>query len=135
MEWRFDEESGRYQLWQEAASGDELILAPTTDRNNDEQLAFDNLIVMFADYIEYAPSLHDIEIQNVQTPQEAWFFRDGERTDGTWRVPEPDRPIIFETELGESMPFKPGQTWIVIVGKSSEVEQPAEGEWTIYFGL
>ncbi len=135
MEWRFDEESGRYQLWQEAESEGELVLAPTTDHNSDELLAFDNLVVMFADYIEYAPSLHDIEIQTVQTPQAAWFFRDGERINGTWRVPEPSRPIIFETEPGESMPFKPGQTWIVIVGKSSETEQPNEGEWTIYFGL
>lgn len=135
MEWRYDEESGSYRLWQEAVSGDELILAETTDRNNSAPLAFDNLVVMFADYIEHAPSLHDIVIQNETTPQKAWFFRDGERTDGAWRVPEPERPIIFETELGESFPFKPGRTWIVIVGKSSEIEQPAEGEWTVYFGL
>jgi hypothetical protein len=135
MEWRYDEEKNQYGLWQEAVSGDELVLTETTDRNNDEPLSFDNLVVMFADYIEHAPSLHDIEIQNVTIPQEAWFFREGEQTNGTWRVPEPDRPIIFETELGESFPFKPGRTWIVIVGNSSEIEQPAEGEWTVYFGL
>ncbi len=135
MEWRFDAEHSDYVLWQEADSAEGLILAPTTDRNTGQQLNFDNLVVMFADYIEYAPSLHDIEIQNVQIPQEAWFFRDGVKTVGTWRVPEPNRPIIFETAPGESVPLKPGQTWIVIVGNSSEIEIPAEGEWTIYFGL
>ncbi len=135
MEWRYDEQKANYLLWQEAESPDGLILAPTTDRNTGQELSFDNLVVMFADYIEYAPSLHDIEIQNVQSPQQAWFFRDGVKVDGTWRVPEPNRPIIFETAPGESMPLKPGRTWIVIVGKSSEIEIPAEGEWTIYFGL
>ncbi|MCB2213844.1 DUF3048 domain-containing protein [bacterium] len=135
MEWRYDVESNTYRLWQEGVSGDELVLAEMTDRNTGEPLAFDNLVVMFADYIEHAPSLHDIAIQNETNPQKAWFFRDGERTEGTWRVPEPDRPIIFETELGESFPFKPGRTWIVIVGNSSEIDQPAEGEWTLYFGL
>jgi hypothetical protein len=111
------------------------VLAPTTDRNNGQRLAFDNLIVIFADYVEYAPSLHDIEIESVQTPQTAWFFRDGVKVEGTWRVPEPNRPIIFETEPGVSMPLKPGQTWIVIVGNSSQVDIPASGEWTIFFDL
>ena len=135
MEWRYDSESGTYNLWQEAETADGLVLAPTTDRNTGQRLAYENLVVMFADYIEYAPSLHDIEVDTVQAPQQAWFFRDGEWIEGTWRVPEPNRPIIFETEPGQSMPFKPGQTWIVIVGNSSQIEKPAEGEWTIYFGL
>lgn len=135
MEWRYDADAGVYHLWQEAEAADGLVLTPTMDRNNGQTLAYENLVVMFADYVEYAPSLHDIEIDNIQTPQKAWFFRDGEWIEGTWRVPEPNRPIIFEIEPGQSMPFKPGQTWIVIVGNSSQIEKPADGEWTIYFGL
>jgi hypothetical protein len=135
MEWRFDAKDADYVLWQEADSAEGLILVPTTDRNTGQQLTFNNLVVMFADYVEYASSLHDIEIQDVQTPQEAWFFRDGVKTVGTWRVPEANRPIVFEIAPGEPFALKPGQTWIVIVGKSSEIEVPAEGEWTIYFGL
>ncbi len=135
MEWRYDPESGTYRLWQEAETENGLVLAPTTDRNTGRRLAFENLVVIFADYIEYAPTLHDIAIETVQSPQQAWFFRDGVWIEGTWRVPEPNRPIIFETEPGRSMPFKPGQTWIVIVGNSSTIEKPAQGEWTIFFGL
>jgi hypothetical protein len=135
MEWRYDPDTANYRLWQEAETADGLILAPSTDRNNGQSLAFDNLVVMFADYIEYAPSLHDIEIETMQTPQKAWFFRDGVRVEGSWRVPELGRPIIFETEPGVSAPFKPGRTWIVIVGNSSQIEIPAAGEWTLYFGL
>jgi len=135
MEWRFNPDNGTYQLWQEVETDDGLVLAPTTDRNTGQRLAFENLVVMFADYIEYAPSLHDIEIESGRAPREASFFRDGQFVRGTWRVPEPNRPIIFETEPGQSMPFKPGQTWIVIVGRSSKVEQTASDEWAIYFGL
>ncbi len=34
-----------------------------------------------------------------------------------------------------SLPFKPGKTWIVIVGNSSQTLQPVGGEWEIYFAL
>ena len=135
MEWRYDPDAADYRLWQEAETANGLILAPTTDRNTGQALAFDNLVVMFADYIEHAPSLHDIVVETAQTPQTAWFFRDGVKVEGVWRVPEPDRPIVFETEPGVPMPLKPGQTWIVIVGNSSQIETPADGEWTLYFGL
>ncbi len=135
MEWRYDEEEGKYRLWMEAETVEGLDLALMTDRNNAEPITFDNLVVMYADYIEYAPTLHDIIIQDAQGYQSALLFRDGVLTYGTWRVPEPDRPIIFETPEGDSLPFKPGKTWIVIVGSSSQTLQPVGGEWEIYFAL
>jgi hypothetical protein len=135
MEWRFDTEDGTYHLWMEAETEDGLDLEPMTDRNNGEPIVFDNLVVMYAEYIEYAPSLHDIVITDAQGYQPALHFRDGVLTYGTWRVPEPNRPIIFETLEGGSLAFKPGKTWIVIVGNSSETLQPRGGEWEIYFAL
>jgi hypothetical protein len=53
----------------------------------------------------------------------------------TWRVPEGERPIVFETPDGQPLPLKPGKTWVVIMGQSSRTTQPAGGEWTIYFDL
>ncbi len=135
MEWRYDAEDGTYHLWMEAETEDGLDLGSMTDRNNGEPIVFDNLVVMYAEYIEYASTLHDIVITDAQGYQPALHFRDGVLTYGTWRVPEPDRPIIFETPEGNSLPFKPGKTWIVIVGNSSETRQPRGGEWEIYFAL
>jgi hypothetical protein len=112
-----------------------LDLVSMTDRNNGKSIMFDNLVVMYAEYIEYAPSLHDVVVQNVFTPQPALFFRDGVLSYGTWRTPDPERPIIFETYEGQAMPLKPGKTWIVIVGLNSNTVQPAGGAWEIYFGL
>jgi len=135
MEWHYHPETSKYRLWEEMDTATGLDLLPMTDRNNGRAVAFDNLIVMYAEYIEYAPSLHDIVVQNVVTAQPALFFRDGVLTYGTWRTPDPERPIIFETYEGDTMPLKPGQTWIVIVGLNSNTAQSAGGEWEIEFGL
>lgn len=135
MQWYYDTEAENYHLWMEADSEDGLILAPITDKNDDQPVAFDNLVVMYAEYIEYAPSLHDIVLQDVLDYQPALLFRDGAVTYGTWRTPDAQRPIIFETHDNKPMPFKPGRTWIVIVGLNSLTLQPGEGAWEIYFGL
>ena len=135
MQWQYNEETGNYHLWMEAQKSEGLVLEPMTDRNNNHPVAFDNLVVMYAEYIEYASTLHNIFIQDVHDYQPALLFRDGSVTYGTWRVPVPDRPIIFETPEGGSLPFKPGNTWIVIVGMSSQTFQPDAGKWEIYFDL
>jgi len=135
MQWRYDAEQSNYHLWMEAQTADGLVMAPVTDRNKDQAVTFENVVVMYAEYVEYAPSLHDILIQDIRDYQPGLLFRDGRVTYGTWRVPEPDRPIIFETPDGESLPFKPGNTWIAIAGLNSQTTQPAGGEWEIYFDL
>jgi hypothetical protein len=135
MEWRYDPDSEAYTLWMEAVAGDRLELALMTDRNNDKAIEFENVVVMYAEYIEYAPSLHDIVLQGAVDTQPALLFRDGRLTYATWRVPEPDRPIIFETPAGGPLPLKPGRTWVVILGGHSRTVQPAGGEWEVYFGL
>jgi hypothetical protein len=135
MEWRYDEALGTYNLWMEKEGSGGLEMGLMTDRNNGEEIAFENVIVMFAEYIEYAPSLHDIVLQGVQGYQPALLFRDGMINYATWRTPEADRPIVFETPDGNSLTLKPGKTWIVIVGQASRTTQPAGGEWTIYFDL
>ena len=135
MEWRFDPGEGTYSLWMEKETEGGLDLALMTDRNNDKVVAFENLVVMYAEYIEYAPSLHDIVLQSAVDYQPALLFRDGRLVYATWRVPEPNRPFIFETPDGEPLPLKPGRTWVVIVGQQSLTSQPVGGEWEIYFGL
>ncbi len=135
MQWTYDREVGKYNLWMEAESEEGLILEAITDRNTGEILAFDNLVVMAAEYIEYAPSLHDIVLQEAQALQPAMLFRDGLVISGTWRTPDPNRPIMFETPDHHPMPFKQGKTWIMIVGMSSSIFEADAGEWQVYFNL
>jgi len=135
MQWHYNSESGSYHLWMEAQTDAGLILMPMLDRNNVQPVEFDNLVVMYAEYIEFASSLHDIVIRDSAGYQPALLFRDGKTTYGAWRVPEADRPIIFETPEGKPLPLKPGKTWVVIVGLQSRTQQLPDGEWEIYFGL
>jgi len=135
MEWRYDPEMGNYQLWEEFDREGVLEMGLMTDRNNDKAVAFENVIVIYAEYLEYAPSLHDIVIQDSQGYQPALLFRDGRVNYATWRVPEGERPIVFESPDGQPLPLKPGKTWVVIMGQSSRTTQPAGGDWTIYFDL
>jgi len=135
MEWQYQREDGKYHLWMEEDVDGILEMEPMTDRNNTLPVAFDNIVVMLAEYIEYAPSLHDIVITEAVGLQPAMLFRDGGLIYGTWRAPVPDRPIIFELPDGAPLPLKPGKTWVVIVGLASQIQQPVGGEWKIYFGL
>lgn len=135
MQWRYDRSTEQYNLWMEAETGDGLDLAPMTDRNNDAPVVFDNLIVIYAEYIEYEPSLHDIVLGDAFGYQPALFLRNGGVTYGSWRAPDPYQLIRFEMPDGAPMPLKPGKTWIVIVGKRSFTTQPVGGEWEIYFDL
>ena len=133
-EWRFDEESGRYLRWIEDTSSGELQMIPLVDRITEEQLGFSNVVVLFANYTEYTPVMHDISIWDNQIGQRAVIFRDGEAYEVTWMSPSRTSPIQFYGQDGEIFPLKPGNTWISIFGLASNIEQD-DAQWTFRFGL
>jgi hypothetical protein len=133
-EWRFDEESGKYLRWIESNTGAGIEMIPLVDRLTDEQLAFSNVVVLFAYYTEYTQVMHDISIWDNQAGQRAILFRDGQVYDLTWAAPAKDKPIQFYDQDGEIFPFKPGNTWISIFGLQSDIEED-DGEWTFNFAL
>lgn len=132
-EWRYDPDSGYYLSWIDDASIQDFKMIPLTDRLTDQQLAFSNVIVLFAEYTEFAPTLHDVDLWNV-TGQRAMVFRDGNVYDVTWTTPATDQPIQFLDAEGEILPLKPGNTWVVIFGQSSGVTED-EGIWTFNFRI
>ena len=88
MQWHYNPISERYDLWQDYETEDgKIILQPTTDENTDQALSFDNILILFANYIEYTPSLHDIDLLVGNYKQAAILFRDGKLIYGTWRAP------------------------------------------------
>ncbi len=134
MQWRYDEECQSYVLWTESESADGLTLSPLTDRNNDQGIRFDNIVVLYATYKSYTDSLHDVLLTDQEGYQAMMLFRDGRVSYGSWRTPAFDKPIVFETPEGEVLNLKPGRTWIVMVGQSSITNQAGNGEWEIEFG-
>ena len=134
-EWRYDAATGMYLRWTDP--GDTNANSPMvelTDRNTGKQLAFANVIVVFAMYIEYAPTLHDIMITNNQAGQKAILFRDGKAYDGIWKAVGANKPMQFFTSDGKPFELKPGNSWINLMGSNSTVKQDA-AKWQVQFFL
>lgn len=135
-EWHYDPESGKYLRWIEDVKGDNQIeMIPLVDRLTGEQLAFSNVVILFATYVEYAPTLHDIRLYENTTGKRAIFFRDGVMMEGTWKTVSNGRPLQFFNSWGLPMHLKPGNTWIVLTGESSTFTEREPGIWELRFDL
>jgi hypothetical protein len=134
-QWQYEPGLERYLWWMESNNSGNITMIPMPDRNTGEQVTMDNIIVIFARYIEYTPTLHDIQISSVNAPQAAIFFRDGLALEGTWHVPDPHAPMVFQTQDGSPYTLKPGKTWIFIAGLSTEALQDPNLEWEFEFAI
>jgi len=135
-EWRFDADSGLYKRWiEDADAAGNLSMIELVDANTEEQLAFSNVIVLFATYQEFAPTLHDVILKGNTTGMRAVLFRDGQAIEATWKAVGWDKPIQFFTADGQPLPLKPGNSWIAIMGNSSYMQQPEPGKWHVQYYL
>ena len=137
-EWRYDPASGKYLRWIEYMQneeGGEYEMIPLTDRVTGQQLAFSNIILIFAEYTELTPSAHEINIWGNDKGQPAYLFRDGLLTQGTWKAKNDTDPMQFFGNDGQPYALKPGNTWIVIAGLSSSINETQPGNWEMFFFL
>jgi hypothetical protein len=135
-EWHYDESSGKYLRWIEDLNDDnEIIMIPLVDRLTNEQLAFSNVIIIFAPYTEFAPTVHDIGIWNNQEGRQAVIFRDGKLIDGFWRTVDHELPLQFYDTSGKPIPLKSGNSWIIIAGLNSIFVDTLPGHWEMLFDL
>jgi len=136
-EWHYNRDTGLYQKWIETGEyeNDKLVMIPHVDKLNQKQLEYANVVILFADYIQYAPTLHDITIWGNTQGQKAVFFRDGVMTVGSWRTISQDKPIQFFNQFNMPYSLKPGRTWIVLASLQSPLEEPAPGNFELNFNL
>jgi len=132
-EWLYNPETGKYLRWSE--KNDQLEMEGLVDRLTGQQIAFDNLIVLFAFHIEYKLSLHDIELWNNTRGGRAVFFRNGQIVEGVWRSAGHERPLQFLNKDLSPYALKPGTTWTVLAGIGSTFNQVAPGRWNLMFDL
>jgi len=136
MQWDYDPQSGQYQLSQDYAAPDGSIsIAPSYDRVDGTPIAFDNIIVLFASYIEYGTSLYDIDFREGDPHQPALVLRDGKLLYGTWMTLDPFTPIQLTDASGQPLALKPGRSWIVFAGTKSPTSEVEPGIWEIIFSL
>jgi len=153
--WRFNADDGSYHRWQDNADGSTFI--EQTDRLNGDPLAYENVIVMFADHEVENTYLIDIDLLYVKKGK-ALLFRDGQVYDIYWTTKSEEyekttgkmRPIRFLDAEGNPFPLKPGQTWIELVPSYTTFWETVDSEkyhilvsgrskgsgyWGLYFKL
>lgn len=155
IQWQFDPDMGAY-IRSDISTDGKSTFTISTDRLNGLPIAKENVIILFANHNYQAPTLIDIELNNVAKGK-AILFRDGQIYNLFWTSKYGDheketgllRPIRFIDAEGNPFPLKPGETWIEIVSLSSRaweadpnrfpfiapVIQPGSSLWVIrYYG-
>lgn len=126
--WNYDPQLGSFLRSQDKA---DATLAPMPDKVTGEQLAFENVVVLFAGHEFESPTLIEVEVWDAQD-ERGYVFRDGRMYPVRWSVPSMNSPIRFERE-GEAFALKPGATWMEIFTIESDAERLEEGRWHVRF--
>lgn len=137
--WELDPSSGRYLKFEDFADGSGNF-RPMSDRINGAQLAFSNIIVIFADHDVLDPYIIDVNLNSGEKGK-AIIFRDGQRYDVVWTTMNGEyekstglrRPMRFEYPDGTPFPLKPGQSWVHIFTHFSNIEDKGDGNWLLRF--
>lgn len=134
-EWRYDSTSGTYLRWIEDMKDEDTVytMIPLVDRNSGQQLAFHNVVVLFAEYTEIKPAKHQINLQGGHG--RAVLFRGGQMFEARWAAPKADAPILFMDASGAPLAFQPGNTWVVLAGLNSPFGETRAGQWEMVFML
>jgi hypothetical protein len=134
-EWHYDESTGLYLRWIESVAGEEgeeiITMVPLTDANSGEQLGFENVAILFAQHDMYAPTYFDIQLGGNTSGARLVLLRDGKAFDGIWKSAGEDKPLQFFTPEGGYLAFKPGKTWLVLVGSKSILTTPPGEIWEL----
>ena len=140
VDWRYDDSLGSYLRFQDEANGSGTFV-PSTDRLNNEQLAFENIILLFAKHKSLNTEGTLIDVELLYTGNVAYLFRDGKVFPIYWNTMNGEyekssgllRPIRFTDRSGEPISLKPGQTWVEMVDLTTTFQEIDPGEWKARF--
>lgn len=133
--WDYDPASGRYLRYQdtlEAQSEAEETYEALIDRLTNEQVAADNVLVIFAPHsLAFGRQFGANEIIdiNLEGSGQAYAFRDGQVYQVKWNRPTQDSVLYLTYPDGSAFPYKQGITWYQVVGGYSTVEEREAGTW------
>jgi len=137
--WQYDPISNTYLRLTDKADGKSSFI-PAGDRLSGRQQAFENVIVVEAEYSVFRHGQYDIELGMARKGY-AYLFRDGQVFQIYWSTANREweqktgllRPIHFVDGNDNPIPLRPGRTWIHLVTPDSYLEKEANGEWILNF--
>ena len=115
--------------------GDGETYAPLIDRNVDEHISADNVVVLLMEHSFYRKPPKEIVEVLVSGSGPAYAFRDGKVYEVRWNIPGTDRVLFLTYQDGSPFPYKPGNTWYQVIGQSSTISDPDDESWRFEFML
>lgn len=85
---------------------------PQVDQTTGEQIAFTNVVVLYADIQPHGDSTTDAYLENGGT---GWYACDGVIVPLTWTKPTPNDPITLYNEDGDELEVNRGRSYICVV--------------------
>ena len=113
--WVFDAGSSTYLRLQDQADGSGDLF-PMTDRLTDEQLGFENVVVMWAKHSYISPTIIEINLSYVWD-QFGLLYRDGQVYEIKWSTRNGE--LMLYDGAGDMVPLRPGKTWFEVVSFQS----------------
>lgn len=132
QQWNYDEASKKYLRWIDDVdyNGNSKMI-PLVDRNTGEQLAFSNVVVIFAELQVLngtADSIHRYRFASKNG--RALVFRDGMMYEVVYKSAW-NEPFSFYDEDGNPFRLQPGNTWMHLTGLGSKLEEQPAGTWMV----
>ena len=133
--WDYNASIDRYLRFQDnvydQGQGEEYV--PMVDRLTNEQVAADNVVVLFArhDYF-YKTETSEIVDINLNGYGKAIVFRDGLAYKLNWARVKDGDIISLTYDDGSGFPLHPGITWFQVIGNSSNLSQDGSS-WRFEF--
>jgi hypothetical protein len=140
VQWTHDRATGKYLRFQDKADGSGNFY-PATDRLTGEQLAFENVIVLFVKHEVLNSTKTLIDVDLLYSKGKAYLLRDGKVYPIYWSTIGDEyekttgllRPIRFTDHNGNPIPLKPGSTWVEVVDVTTAFSEIEPGSWKARF--
>jgi len=137
--WQYDPISQTYLRWTDLADGTATLI-PATDRLTQRQMAFENVIVVFAEHHRFRHNQLEIDFSLGQK-HPAYLFRSGQAFKVYWSTENRAwekktglvRPMHFVDAQGNLISLHRGRTWIHIVTPFSSVTDQGNENWLVQF--
>jgi hypothetical protein len=127
--WDYDPATGKYMRYadkENAVNNQPETYELLTDRNNNQPVTADTLVVLLMSHTFYSVNPEMVEME-FSGSGPAYVFRDGQAYQVRWQVQSGMVVSLVDAD-GNPFPFKPGQTWFEVMGKTSQVIQQ-ENSW------
>lgn len=127
--WDYDPATGKYMRHadkENAVNNQPETYELLTDRNNNQPVTADTLVVLLMSHTFYSVNPEMVEME-FSGSGPAYVFRDGQAYQVRWQVQSGMVVSLLDAD-GNPFPFKPGQTWFEVMGKTSQVIQQ-ENAW------